>query len=74
MFKINKAQITTMFVTVAALGRACGSTAAAVRVEGQVQAGGGPLANSSVTLWGASAGLRARHLACGDWPFPKTPK
>src|SRR5262249_10727412 len=25
-----------------------------VRVEGQVQAGGGPLANSTVTLWAAS--------------------
>jgi hypothetical protein len=27
-----------------------------VRVEGQVRAGGGPLANSTVTLWAASAG------------------
>src|SRR5262245_46845515 len=27
-----------------------------VRIEGQVQAGGGPLANSTVTLWTASAG------------------
>ena len=27
-----------------------------VRIEGQVQAGGGPLANSAVTLWAASAG------------------
>jgi hypothetical protein len=27
-----------------------------VRMEGQVQAGGGPLANSTVTLWAASAG------------------
>src|SRR5262249_45414645 len=27
-----------------------------VRVEGQVQAGGGPLASSTVTLWAASAG------------------
>ena len=30
--------------------------AAAVRIAGQVQAGGGPLANATVTLWGASAG------------------
>src|SRR5262245_30116389 len=29
--------------------------AAAVRIEGQVQAGSGPLANSTVTLWAASA-------------------
>src|SRR5215475_12711152 len=27
-----------------------------VRIEGQVQAGGGPLANSTMTLWAASAG------------------
>ena len=30
--------------------------AAAVRIAGQVQAGGGPLANATVTLWGASTG------------------
>src|SRR5262249_51043677 len=35
---------------------------AAVRIEGQVQAGGGPLANSTVTLWAASAG-EPRQLA-----------
>src|SRR5262249_27363031 len=35
---------------------------AAVRIEGQVQAGGGPIANSAVTLWGASAG-EPRQLA-----------
>jgi hypothetical protein len=62
MFKISKAQITTMFVTVAALGWACGSTAAAVRIEGQAQAGGGPLANSTVTLWAASTAA-PRQLA-----------
>src|SRR5262249_33872485 len=33
-----------------------------VRIEGQVQAGGGPLANSTVTLWGASAS-ETRQLA-----------
>ena len=33
-----------------------------VRVEGQVQAGGGPLANSTVTLWAASA-AEPRQLA-----------
>ena len=35
---------------------ACGTAAAEVRIAGQVQAGGGPLANSTVTLWAASAG------------------
>ena len=34
----------------------CGPAAAAVRIEGQVQAGGGAVANSTVTFWGASAG------------------
>ena len=29
---------------------------AAVRIDGQVQAGGGPVANSTVTLWSGSAG------------------
>src|SRR6516165_921895 len=62
MFKISKAQITTMLATVAALGWACDSTAAAVRIEGQVQAGGGPLAGSTVTLWAASTG-EPRQLA-----------
>ena len=32
-----------------------GSAAAAVDIEGQVQASGSPLANSTVTLWQASA-------------------
>jgi hypothetical protein len=30
----------------------CGPAAAAVRIEGQVQAGGGAVANSTVTFWG----------------------
>jgi hypothetical protein len=56
MFKGDKAQIATMLLSVGLLGWASGTAAAAVRVEGQVQAGGGPLANSTVTLWAASAG------------------
>jgi hypothetical protein len=44
------------------LSGACGPTAAAVRVAGQVQAGGGPLANSAVTLWAAST-AEPRQLA-----------
>ena len=44
-----------MLLSVGLLGCAAGSAAAAVRVEGQVQAGRGPLANSTVTLWAASA-------------------
>ncbi len=56
MLKIDKAQIAAMLLTVGLLGCACGSAAAAVRIEGRVDAGGGPLAKSIVTLWAASAG------------------
>ena len=52
----NKAQIIAMLLAVGLLGFASGPVAAAVRIEGQVQAGGGPLARSDVTLWAASAG------------------
>jgi hypothetical protein len=38
------------------LGLACGAADAAVRIDGQVQAGGGPVANSTVILWAGSAG------------------
>src|SRR5271166_2092061 len=38
------------------LGSACGAADAAVRVDGQVQAGGGSVAGSTVTLWAGSAG------------------
>src|SRR6266700_3233292 len=56
MLKRAKAQLVTTTLTVALLGYACGTAAAAVRIAGQVQAGGGPLASSTVTLWAASAG------------------
>src|SRR5262245_15158024 len=46
----------TMGLTAAALGCACAASEAAVRLEGQVQAGRGPVANSTVTLWVASTG------------------
>ena len=54
LFTINKAHMVTTLLAVGILG--CGQSEAAVRIEGQVQAGGGPLANSTVTLWAASAG------------------
>jgi len=56
MLKTNKAQIVTMLLILGMLVYASGPAAAAVRVEGQVQAGGGPLANSTVTLWAGSVG------------------
>ena len=62
MLKVEKARMVAMLVTMGAMAWTCGSTAAAVRIEGQVQAGGGPLANSTVTLWAASAG-EPRQLA-----------
>jgi hypothetical protein len=56
MLQHAKAQLFTTTLTVALLGYACGTAAAAVRIEGQVQVGRGPLASSTVTLWAASAG------------------
>jgi hypothetical protein len=38
------------------LGLASGTADAAVRIDGQVQAGGGPVGGSTVTLWAGSAG------------------
>ena len=62
MFKLYIAHIATMLLALGVLGSECGPTAAAVRIEGQVQAGGGGIANSSVTLWAGSAG-EPRQLA-----------
>ena len=62
MFTIDKAHMMTTLLTLGMLGYACVPATAAVRIEGQVQAGGGPLANSTVTLWGASA-AEPRQLA-----------
>src|SRR5262245_2330383 len=62
MLRIDRARMATMLLAVGVLGYACVPATAAVRIEGQVQAGGGPLANSTVTLWGASAG-EPRQLA-----------
>ena len=52
----GKAQIITVLLSVGLFGYAYAPAAAAVRIEGRVQAGGGPLAGSTVTLWTASAG------------------
>ena len=54
MSKMDRAQLITLLLMLGTVGCASGQTAAAVRIEGQVQAGGGPLANSTVTLWSAS--------------------
>src|SRR5215469_3439121 len=62
MFTIDKVQGVVMLLTLAFLGWTCGAASAAVRIEGQVQAGAAPVANSTVTLWAASAG-EPRQLA-----------
>jgi hypothetical protein len=56
MLKNAKAQITATLFMAGLFGYTCSPAAAAVHIEGQVQAGGGPLASSTVTLWVASAG------------------
>ena len=55
MIETGKTSILVL-ATCGLLGWACNPAAAAVHIEGQVQAGGGPLANSTVTLWEANAG------------------
>jgi hypothetical protein len=54
MPKIAKSIIASALIA-GLLSCACGSANAAVRIEGQVQTGGGPVANSTVTLWAATA-------------------
>ncbi len=56
MIETGKASIVVVLATCGLLSWACNPAAAAVHIEGQVQAGGGPLANSTVTLWEANAG------------------
>jgi hypothetical protein len=61
--------ISTLLVAVPFL---CGPAAAAVHVEGQAQAGGGPLTSSTVTLWMAGSSpprqlAQARTGASGDF-------
>jgi hypothetical protein len=56
MLRIATAHFLTIGLTAVVLGCTCAPSEAAVRVEGQVQAGGGPVANSTVTLWVASTG------------------
>src|SRR5215471_482600 len=57
MLRINKAQLMMcMVLIVGLLSFTSVPAAAAVTIEGQVQAGGGPLVSSNVTLWAASTG------------------
>jgi hypothetical protein len=62
MIQLGKGSIAAVLATCGLFGWACNPAAADVRIEGLVQAGGAPLANSTVTLWAASAG-EPRQLA-----------
>ena len=62
MIETGKAGLAVVLTACGLLGWACSPAAADIRIEGQVQAGGAPLANSIVTLWAASAG-EPRQLA-----------
>ena len=53
--KLNQLQVVVALLAFGLLAGASRSAAAAVRIEGQVQASGSPLTNSAVTLWQASA-------------------
>ena len=55
MLRIRREQLAAMLMTATLLGSTCGAATAAVHVEGQAQAGGGPLANATVTLWAGSS-------------------
>ena len=50
MFKIAKNHVAAMLLTSGLLGLTCFPGSAAVSIDGQVQAGGGPVAGSTVTL------------------------
>jgi len=56
MSNIRKNHIAALLLTSGLLGWSCAPSFAAVSIDGQVQAGGGPVAGSTVTLWAASAG------------------
>jgi len=58
----DTSRITMILLIASAVTCSYGPTSAAVRLEGQVQAGVGPVANSTVTLWGANTG-EPRQLA-----------
>ena len=60
MAKSAKMQIIAALLTAGLFGWACSPAEAAVQIKGQVQGGGGPIANSTVTLWAASVNAPAQ--------------
>jgi hypothetical protein len=55
-----RAHLLGTVLTMGALGFASAPAVAAVNIDGQVQAGSGPVAQSTVTLWAASANAPTR--------------
>jgi hypothetical protein len=53
----RKGGIVTLLIVATLLGCVASAVEAAIHVEGQVQAAGGPVIGSTVTLWAASAAL-----------------
>src|SRR5262249_7676148 len=69
---IRKRHIAVMLLTAGLLIGPGGAARAAVRIEGEVQAGGRPLGNSTVTLWAGRSGdprQRAKAKTASDGSF-----
>ena len=62
MLRIKRERLAAALMTATLLGSTCGAATAAVHVEGQAQAAGGPLANATVSLWAGSSN-EPRQLA-----------
>jgi hypothetical protein len=62
VLEISRSQIVAVLLATGLIGSTTVPTAAAVSIAGRVQAGGGPVAGSDVTLWAASA-AEPRQLA-----------
>jgi hypothetical protein len=56
MLRIKREHKTAALLAAGLLAGTCSAANAAVRIEGQVTAGGKPFANSTVTLWATSSG------------------
>jgi hypothetical protein len=56
MPKIDKSHLAAVLLTGGLVGWTCGPAAAEVRIGGQVQGGGGPIARATITLWAAGPG------------------
>jgi hypothetical protein len=56
VLEIDKSQIAALVLASGLLASTSIPASAAVSVDGRVQAGGGPVAGSTLTLWAASAG------------------